>query len=192
MVLMSNSITLSRIISGSLLILFACSTSAVAKSSSVNQSPTATASANSQDSSDKDPITFGSLEDEMRAKRRIKLEQKEYQENLARARKADKLSVELRNSYEKTKAFTRDDTKKLERLEKLTKKIRSEAGGSDEDTSLDNPPNELYLALSRLAQVTESLRQVVEKTPRQVISATVIEQANVVLQLVRITRNLFH
>lgn len=189
---MSKSIILSRIVSGSLLVLCAYSIAAVAQDGSVNQPPRAVTSADSQDSNDKDPITFGSMEDEMRAKRRIKLEQKEYQENLARAREADKLSTELRNSYEKTKAFTRDDTKKLERVEKLTRKIRSEAGGSDEDTSLEDPPKELEPALSRLAQVTESLRRVVEKTPRQVISATVIEQANVVLQLVRITRGLFH
>ena len=121
--------------------------------------------------------------------RRIKLEEKQYKENLERAREADRLSVELKNSYEQKKSFTHEDTKKLERLEKLTRKIRSEAGGSDEDGLLDDPPNELEPALSRLAQVTESLRKVVEKTPRQVISATVIEQANLILQLVKIARN---
>ena len=188
---MSKPFILSRIFPGSLLILIACSLPAIAQSGSLN-TPKAPASADAHDSDDKERVIFGSMEDEMKAKRRIKLEEKEYQENLGRAREADKLSVELRNSYELKKVFTRDDTKKLERLEKLTRKIRSEAGGSDEDESLDNPPNELQLALARLAQVTESLRKVVEKTPRQVISATVIEQANVVLQLVRITRNLFH
>jgi|ERR1700730_4513271 len=189
---MSTRTSLSRIIPGSLLILFAWSMTAVAQSGPLNQSPKLpTTAADSQDSNDKEPITFGNIEDEMRAKRRIKLEEKQYQENLERAREADKLSIELRNSYEQKKAFTREDTKKLERLEKLTKRIRSEAGGSDEDTSLDNPPNELQLVLSRLAQVTESLRKVVEKTPRQVISANVIEQANLVLQLVKVARNLF-
>ena len=188
---MSTRTILSRIIPGSLLILFACSMAAVAQSGSLNQSPKLPTTADSQDSSDKEPITFGSIEDEMRAKRRIKLEEKQYQENLERAREADKLSIELRNSYEQKKVLTREDTQKLERLEKLTKKIRSEAGGSDEDTSLDNPPNELQLTLSKLAQVTNSLRKVVEKTPRQVISATVIEQANLVLQLVKVARNLF-
>src|SRR6267143_928223 len=147
---MSTLTTLSRIIPGSLLILLACSMTAFAQSGPLNQSPRLPTTADSQDSNDKEPITFGSVEDEMRAKRRIKLEEKQYQENLERAREADKLSIELRNSYEQKKAFTREDTKKLERLEKLTKRIRSEAGGSDEDTSLDNPPNELQLALSRL------------------------------------------
>jgi hypothetical protein len=189
---MSKPFILSRILLGSLSILFACSIGALAQSSLNPAPPRLPTTADGQDSSDKEPVTFGSIEDEMRAKRRIKLEEKQYQENLGRAREADKLSIELRNSYEQKKVFTREDSKKLERLEKLTRRIRSEAGGSDEDTSLDNPPSELRLALARLAQVTESLRKVVEKTPRQVISATVIEQANVVLQLVRIARNLFH
>jgi len=180
---------LSRLMLGSLAIILIYSIGTMAQSAAQASNPTGI---DFQDANEKERITFGSLEDEMRAKRRIKLEEKQYQENLERAREADKLSVELRNSYEQTKAFTREDTKKLERLEKLTKRIRSEAGGSDEDESLDNPPNELQLALSRLAQVTEGLRKVVEKTPRQVMSATVIQQANVVLQLVRITRNLFH
>jgi len=188
---MSKPIILSKILLGSLSILFACSIGAVAQSPLTPPPAKFPATADGQDLNDKEPVTFGSIEDEMRAKRRIKLEEKQYQENLERAREADKLSIELRNSYEQRKSFTREDTKKLERLEKLTRRIRSEAGGSDEDTSLDNPPNELQLALSRLAQVTDSLRKVVEKTPRQVISATVIQQANVVLQLVKIARNLF-
>jgi membrane-associated HD superfamily phosphohydrolase len=189
---MSKPVVVSRILLASASILFACSISAVAQSSLSPPPSRQPTTADGQDSNDKEPITFGSLEDEMRAKRRIKLEEKQYQENLERAREADKLSIELRDSYEQKKSFTREDTKKLERLEKLTRRIRSEAGGSDEDTSMDNPPNELQLALSKLAQVTDSLRKVVEKTPRQVISATVIQQANVVLQLVKVARNLFH
>ena len=188
---MSTRSILLKLISGSLLILFACSIVVVAQNTSLNP-PKIPVTIDVQDSNDKEPITYGSLEEEMRAKRRIKLEEKQYQENLERAREADRLSAELRNSYEQRKSFTHEDTKKLERLEKLTKRIRSEAGGSDEDTMLDNPPNELQPALSRLAEVTGSMRKVVEKTPRQVISTTVIEQANVVLQLVRIARNLFH
>lgn len=189
---MSKRIFLSVTVPGSLLLVAACFTAAAAQSSNLNQPPKPVVPADASDSDDKSSYLFGNMEDEMKAKRRIKLEQKQYQENLERAREAGKLSVELKNTYDDKKALTREDTKKLERLEKLTKRIRSEAGGSDEDLSLDNPPSELQLALSRLAQVTESLRKIVEKTPRQVISATVIEQANVVLQLVRITRNLFH
>lgn len=184
---------LSRILPGTLSILFAASIVAVAQEATPKPAhPTTPLTADGQDANDKETPGIGSMEEEMRAKRRIKLEEKEYRDNLDRAREADRLSTELRNSYEQKKSFSREDTKKLERLEKLTKRIRSDAGGSDEDTLLDNPPHEMQPALSRLAQVTEALRKVVEKTPRQVISATVIQQANTVLQLVKIARNLFH
>ena len=181
-----------RILTACLPVLFACSITAFAQSGvATPPTPKTTIPADKRDSSDNEP-TLGPIEEEMRVKRLIKLEEKQYQENLSRAREAAALSSELRNSYEQKKTLTREDAKKLERLEKLTKKIRGEAGGSDEDALLDNPPHELESALGKLADVADSLSKVVEKTPRQVISAVVIEQANVVLQLVKITRNLFH
>jgi hypothetical protein len=143
--------------------------------------------------SDKDkPHEMGPIEEEMRKRREIKLAEKEYQENVDRAREAAELGAQLRDAFERNNALGRDDNKKLERLEKLTKRIRSEAGGSDEDATLDNPPHELKPALSRLADVAASLRKIVEKTPRQVVSATVIDQANTVLQLLKLTRGLVH
>jgi hypothetical protein len=38
--------------------------------------------------------------------------------------------------------------KKIERLEKLTKKVRGEAGGEDEDMTIDNPPTDLPLLVT--------------------------------------------
>ena len=143
-------------------------------------------------SSPEDNVGLGPMDEEMRVKQSIKLLEKEYKQNVERAREAAELGAQLRDASKEGKPFGRDETKKLERLEKLAKKIRDEAGGSDEDTSLSNPPGKLESALSRLADVAESLCKVVEKTPRQVISAAVIEKANVLLQLTRLTRNLFH
>src|SRR5258708_1284247 len=117
------------------------------------------------DSEDKPPL--GSMEDEMRVRRIIRLAEKEYKENVERAREAAELGAQLRDTAKEGHSFGRDETKKLERLEKLTKKIRTEAGGSDEDTSINDPPGELKTALSRLADVSESLYKTVEKTPRQ-------------------------
>ncbi len=141
--------------------------------------------------SPEDKSGLGSIDEEMRVKQSIKLLEKEYKQNVDRAREVAELGAELRDAAKEGKPFGREETKKLERLEKLTKKIRDEAGGSDEEASLSNPPGKLESALSRLADVADSLRKVVEKTPRQVISAAVIEKANVLLQLTRITRNLF-
>jgi hypothetical protein len=142
--------------------------------------------------SDEDKTTIGTMDEEMRAKRLIKFAEKEYQDNVKRAREVAELGAELRDSMKEGRSFGREETKKLERVEKLTKKIRTDAGGSDEDDSITDPPGQLDAALSRLADVSASLYKTVEKTPRQVISATVIVQANVVLQLTKIARRLFH
>jgi hypothetical protein len=92
---------------GALAILFTLSKPTWAQSASSPVVPKAADALGSQDSGDKE--LFGSLEEEMRAKRKIKLDEKQYQENLDRAREADKLSLELIDSYEKTKALTRDE-----------------------------------------------------------------------------------
>ena len=139
------------------------------------------------DSDDKPPL--GTLEDEMRVKREIKYREKEYEENVGRAREAAEIGVQLRDSYKQHKSLGRDDAKKLDRLEKLAKRIRSESGGSDEDVELESPPQQLEPVLARLAEESDCLKSTVEKTPRQVVSASVIEKANVLLKLIRLARS---
>ena len=80
---------------------------------------------------DPDPMT--SIEEEMRAKRAIKFAEKEYQENIERARELADLGSKLGESFKKNECFDREDWKRLDRLEKLTKAIRSAAGGSDSE-----------------------------------------------------------
>lgn len=141
---------------------------------------------------DSDPSPMGSPEQEMLARQSIKAAEKDFRENLERAREAAQLGAELRDAFEKNKAMGRVETRKLERLEKITRKIRSEAGGSDGDITLENPPSQIEPALSRLAEASEKLRQGVEKTSRHVISASVIEEANEVLELLRYIRGFTH
>jgi hypothetical protein len=135
-------------------------------------------------------IMVGSPEDEMMARQNIAAEEKDYQENIERAREAAQLSTEIRDAYLHNKSFGRGEQKKLERLEKLTRKIRSEAGGSDGDVTIDNVPSQIEPALSRLAEVSDKVRKVVEKTPRQVVSASVIEDSNELLEIIHYVRGL--
>lgn len=136
---------------------------------------------------------LGSIDEEMRAKQNLKMLDNEYKETIQRAREAAELSAQLRDEIKAGRTFGKDETKKLERLEKLAKKIRDESGGSDsdEESLLKNPPGKLDSALSRLADVAESLYKTLQKTPRHVISATIIENANVLLKLAKLTRGLF-
>jgi vacuolar-type H+-ATPase subunit I/STV1 len=133
-------------------------------------------------------VKIGSPQAEMLARQDIRAAQKDYEENLERAREAAQLSTEIRNSYLQNRAFGRTEQKKLERLEKVTRKIRSEAGGSDGDVTLENAPSQIEAALERLAELSEKMRKGVEKTPRQVVSATVIERANELLEIIRYVR----
>lgn len=139
-----------------------------------------------------DSLQIGSPQQEMMVRQEIKTAEKEHQENIDRAREAAQLSTELRDSFSNNKAFVHDDLKKLERLEKITRKIRSEAGGSEGDVTIDDPPTGMDSALSRLADISDKLRKGVEKTPRQVVSAAVIERANEVLEIIHYVRTFAH
>jgi hypothetical protein len=141
--------------------------------------------------SDSDMMT-GSPEEEMMARQSIKAAEKDYQDNVERAREASQLSTEIRDAFVHNKSLSRTEEKKLERLEKITRKIRNEAGGSDGDVTLENPPTQIEPALARLAEISDKVRKGVEKTPRQVISAFVIERANEVLEIIRVIHTFTH
>ena len=125
--------------------------------------------------------------EEMRARRLMKIAEKEHQENVERAREIERLSSQLKSSPAKT-ALGSDDKKKLEKLEKLTRRVRSEAGGSDSEVTLDRIPVDLESAINRLADASEEMRKEVEKTPRQVVSTCVIDRANQILEILQYAR----
>lgn len=135
---------------------------------------------------DKD-VTFGSPESEMRAKAELKEEKKKYDEHLGRAREVSDIATQLSGDYEKHHSFAGDYGKKLERLEKLTKRIRNDAGGSDADTDADvkDVPADTEGLVKRVAEFADELKHLVEKTPRNVVSTGVINQANRLLGLVQ-------
>ena len=133
------------------------------------------------------PLT--TFEEEMRAKRAIKMAEKDHEENLKRAKEIAQLGKELQETLKDKSAIDRDSLKKVERLEKLTKKIRNEAGGEDEDVTIGNRPADLCATVTQIAEASESLSKNVQDTPRQVVSASVIGQANVLLELIKMVRS---
>ena len=116
--------------------------------------------------------------------------EKQYQENLERARDLSSLGLAVVDSYKQRQALNPDDLKKLEKVEKLARGIRNAAGGSDDDEPLDNPPQQLDKALSRLADLSEQLHKSVQKTSRLVISAAVINHSNELIELIKQVRNI--
>jgi hypothetical protein len=133
------------------------------------------------------PLT--TFEEEMRAKRAIKMAEKDHEENLRRAKEIAQIGKQLQETLKDKTVLDRDSVKKVERLEKLTKKIRNEAGGDDEDVTIANRPADLCGAVTQIAEASESLSKNVQDTPRQVVSASVIGKANVLLELIKMVRS---
>ena len=135
---------------------------------------------------DQNPLT--TFEEEIRAKRMIKMAEKEHQENLDRAKEIQQIGKELKESLQGKSNLDRDSLKKIDRLEKLTKKVRGEAGGESEELTLVNPPTDLPAAACQIGEKTEALSKEVQDTPRQVVSASVITSANILLELIKLAR----
>jgi hypothetical protein len=131
---------------------------------------------------------MGSFEEEIRAKRAIKLAEKDHEENLERAKEISQLAKALQETLKNKTVIDRDSSKKLERLEKLTKKIRNEAGGEDEEVKIVDRPANIIAAVNQIAESAEQLSKTVQDTPRQVVSASVIGNANVLLELIKLLR----
>ena len=115
--------------------------------------------------------------------------EKDHQENLDRAREIGEIGKYLKESFKGASALDRDCLKKIERLEKLTKKVRSEAGGEDEEVNIPQPAD-LASAITQIAEASETLSKDVQNTPRRVVSASVIGHANVLLELIKIARTI--
>lgn len=142
------------------------------------------------DGSTRDDQQLSPVEEEMRAKREIEAAEKAHKENLNRARNLVSLSESLVRSYKTKHSLDREDSKNLEKAEKLVKKIRDAAGGSDPESDPGDYPRDLKAALLRLSELAESLKERVEKTPKRVISAAIIDEANVLLELIRFLRSI--
>lgn len=134
------------------------------------------------------PIT--EMEAEIRAKQAIKYAEKGHQENIDRAKEIAQIGKDLKAAVSATPILSRDSQKKIERLEKLTRKVRSEAGGDDQEIEITNRPTDVPATVSRIADAADTLSRDVQNTPRQVVSTSVIENANVLLELIKIMRSL--
>jgi hypothetical protein len=130
------------------------------------------------------------MEEEMKAKQAIKYAEKGHQENLDRAKEIADIGKELKAAAKDPALLSRESQKRIERLEKLTRKVRGEAGGEDQEVEIPNRPSDLPTAMSRIAEAAEMLSKDVRNTPRQVVSASVIEKSNVLLELIKVMRTL--
>lgn len=137
-----------------------------------------------------DPRQHSGREDMLR-NLEVKRREQSYKENIERAKENAALGAEVRQAFERTKSLGSAERKKLGRMEKLSRTIREQAGGDDDKEELKELPASLEASFERLQKLSEELETKVEKTPRHVVSTSVIGTANQLLELIRHLRSSF-
>jgi hypothetical protein len=131
---------------------------------------------------------LGSPAEEIIRRAEIRHAEEQHQEMVERADETVELAGELHAAFQTSKALSREDLKKLERLEKLARKIRGGAGGDDDKLALKETPPHLGAAMELLAEISSELKKGVSKTSRLVVSGAVIERSNELIELIRYIR----
>ena len=126
------------------------------------------------------------------AKQRIEQEKKDYDELLMRGEEALQLTQELEKSFADNNTLSATDQKKLDRLEKVVKKIRRELGGDDDDNenseATEKAPNNLQSAFKSLQDNTVKLVNELKKSTRYTVSVVAIQSSNLLLKVVKFLR----
>ena len=140
-------------------------------------------------SKEKDDLPKGIKE--MLAKGRIDREKKDFEELLQNGEEAVKLSESLEKTFTASNNLTAEDQKKLDRLEKLAKKIRRELGASDNDGDEAEEVEKLSSireAFKTLQSSTGKLVAELKKTTRYSVSVIAIQSSNAFLKVVKFLR----
>lgn len=123
------------------------------------------------------------------AKSRIERQKKNYEELLQNGEEAVKLSESLEKTFAESKKLSAADQKKLDRLEKLVKKIRRELGANDSNESDDDEkPSSMRDAFDTLQSSTGSLVDELKKITRYSVSVVAIQSSNALLKVIKFIR----
>ena len=130
------------------------------------------------------------LPDEMRARLLIARAEEEHRKFLEDVKKLGELSNEITVSFDKRGNLASDDVKKLATIEKLAKRILGHAGGSEvDDKTAQTKQLSVKDAIAQLTDAVGKITKTVMAETRHVVSATVIEQANDVINLAQFIRH---
>lgn len=121
----------------------------------------------------------------------LERQKKDYQEMISNGEEAVRLSEEVELSFDKNNKLSTSDFSKLERIEKLLKKIRKKLGGDDDKSEEKNPEQDSLSVKSAISSLKESaagLFDELKKTSRFSISVIAIQSSNSLLSIVRFLR----
>lgn len=97
-----------------------------------------------------------------------------HKQHLQRATEAVNLSLEIRQAYGQRRTLTPELVKKLERLEKLARRVRDYAGGSDDNDGKTNITDGVSESLDKISMLAQKVQRDVEVTSRRIVSAKII------------------
>ena len=150
------------------------------------QTSTGTADAqSSSSSSNQQPSRMGSPAEEIIHRAQIRHGEEAHKEMVERADETAQLGSQIHSAFQNAKTLSREDLKKLERMEKLARKIRGGAGGDEDKLALKETPEHLGAAVERLVRISDELKKGVSKTSRLVINGAVIQSSNELIELIR-------
>lgn len=118
----------------------------------------------------------------------IKENKEEYDELVERSEEIEKLSAELRLSFEENESFSDSDLEKLERVEDLIKKVRGELKASDDDDDDQEDPKTILDAISSLQETAADLASEIKRQTRHSISLVAVKSSNTVMRIVKFLR----
>ncbi|MDH3492480.1 MAG: hypothetical protein OEM82_02940 [Acidobacteriota bacterium] len=117
----------------------------------------------------------------------IKENKEDFEKLVLRTEEIAKLTNEIKTSYDENRSLSDDDREKLERVEGLVKKVRSDlkASDDDEEESLPENANDAVTALQKSA--TDLLEEI-KKTTRHTVSLVAIKSSSTVMKIVKFLR----
>ncbi len=124
------------------------------------------------------------MPDEMRIRMEIARADADYKKTLDDADKLSALSTDVARVFRDTGKLNGDDLKKVGTIEKLAKRILSQAGGDEVgDQSSDLQRKPVNDALDQMSNAADKVQRCIKEQTRFVVSAAVISNANEIIQL---------
>jgi hypothetical protein len=124
------------------------------------------------------------MPDDMRIRMAIARADAEYKKTLDDADKLSALSSEVARTFNDTGKLAGDDLKKVGTIEKLAKRILSQAGGDEVGAqSNDIQHRAVNEAVEQMSAAAGKVQKCIKEQTRFVVSATVISNANEIIHL---------
>lgn len=143
-----------------------------------------------KDRHSKDSDQDMNLPQEMRIRLAIERADSEYRKTLADAEKLNELSAEVASAYHERGNLSAEEMKKVGTIEKLAKRILSQAGGDEvEDKAAKAEQKSMADACDQLSSAAAKIRDSMKSQTRFVVSATVIANSNEVINLAQFIRH---